>query len=149
MQGSRLDPPGRVSTLAKEATTSNAPKARNTPVRDGPALVMRAVMVWIILVAAGLLEIVWALALKASDGFTRPIPSVIAIVGMIASVVLLALAMRSLPVGTAYVVWTGIGAVGAFIAGVVYFGEDLGVMRVVAAGLIVSGLVLMKVASPT
>jgi quaternary ammonium compound-resistance protein SugE len=63
--------------------------------------------------------------------------------------VLLALAMRSLPVGTAYVVWTGIGAVGAFIAGVVYFGEDLGAMRVIAAGLIVSGLVLMKVASPS
>jgi len=106
-------------------------------------------MVWIILLAAGLLEIVWALALKASFGFTRPIPSVIAIVGMVASVVLLSLAMRSLPVGTAYVVWTGIGAVGAFIAGVIMFGEDLGVMRVVAAGLIVSGLVLMKVASPS
>lgn len=106
-------------------------------------------MVWITLVAAGLLEIVWALALKASHGFTKPIPSVIAIVGMIASVVLLSLAMRSLPVGTAYVMWTGIGAVGAFIAGVVYFGEDLGTMRVVAAGLIVSGLVLMKVASPS
>ncbi|RDV01420.1 DMT family transporter [Undibacter mobilis] len=106
-------------------------------------------MVWITLVAAGLLEIVWALALKASHGFTKPIPSVIAIVGMIASVVLLSLAMRSLPVGTAYVMWTGIGAVGAFIAGVIMFGEDVNIMRVVAAGLIVSGLVLMKVASPS
>jgi quaternary ammonium compound-resistance protein SugE len=149
MHGSRLDPAGRFSTFLHEATTSSAPKARRNPVRDDPALILRAVMVWIILVAAGLLEIVWALALKASDGFTRPIPSVIAVVGMIASVVLLALAMRSLPVGTAYVVWTGIGAVGAFIAGVVYFGEDLGAMRVIAAGLIVSGLVLMKVASPS
>jgi len=106
-------------------------------------------MVWIVLVAAGLLEIVWALALKASEGFTKPGPSVIAVVGMIASVVLLSLAMRSLPVGTAYVVWTGIGAVGAFIAGVIMFGEDMNAMRVIAAGLIVSGLVLMKVASPS
>ena len=106
-------------------------------------------MVWIVLIAAGLLEIVWALALKASQGFTRPIPSVIAVVGMIASVVLLAWAMRSLPVGTAYVVWTGIGAVGAFVAGVIMFGEDVNVMRVAAAGLIISGLVLMKVASPS
>jgi quaternary ammonium compound-resistance protein SugE len=105
-------------------------------------------MVWIILVAAGLLEIVWALALKASHGFTQPVPSVIAIVGMVASIVLLAWAMRSLPVGTAYVVWTGIGAVGAFVAGVIMFGEDLNTLRVVAAGLIVSGLILMKVASP-
>lgn len=105
-------------------------------------------MVWIVLIAAGLLEIVWALALKASDGFTRPIPAAIAVVGMVASVALLALAMRSLPVGTAYGVWTGIGAVGAFIAGVIVFGEDMSAMRVIAAGLIVSGLVLMKIASP-
>ncbi len=105
-------------------------------------------MVWIVLIAAGLLEIVWALALKASDGFTRPGPAAIAVVGMVASVALLALAMRSLPVGTAYGVWTGIGAVGAFIAGVIMFGEDMSAMRVIAAGLIVSGLVLMKIASP-
>jgi quaternary ammonium compound-resistance protein SugE len=105
-------------------------------------------MVWIVLVAAGLLEIVWALALKASEGFTRPIPSAVALAGMIASVVLLSLAMRSLPVGTAYVVWTGIGAVGAFVAGIVMFGEDVNAMRVIAAGLIVFGLVLMKIASP-
>ena len=105
-------------------------------------------MVWVVLVAAGLLEIVWALALKASEGFTRPIPSAVAVAGMIASVVLLSLAMRSLPVGTAYVVWTGIGAVGAFIAGVIMFGEDMNAMRVIAAGLIVCGLLLMKIASP-
>jgi quaternary ammonium compound-resistance protein SugE len=105
-------------------------------------------MVWIVLVTAGLLEIVWALALKASDGLTRPVPAAIAVAGMVASVALLALAMRSLPVGTAYVVWTGIGAVGAFVAGVIMFGEDMSAMRVIAAGLIVSGLVLMKIASP-
>src|SRR3569623_2679539 len=109
---------------------------------------MRAVMVWVVLVAAGLLEIVWALARKASEGLTKPVPSIVAVVGMIASVVLLALAMRSLPVGTAYVVWTGIGAVGAFIAGVIMFGEDMNAMRVIAAGLIVCGLLLMKLASP-
>ncbi len=106
-------------------------------------------MVWIVLVAAGLLEIVWALALKASHGFTRPVPSAIAVIGMVGSILLLAYAMRSLPVGTAYVVWTGIGAVGAFVAGIVMFGEDMNAMRLVAAGLIVSGLVLMKVASPS
>lgn len=104
-------------------------------------------MPWILLTAAGLFEVVWAFAMKASDGFTRPLPVLITIAGMVLSVGLLALAMRSLPLGTAYVVWTGIGAVGAFVAGAVFLGEPVTLMRTAAALLIVAGIVLMKAAS--
>ena len=100
-------------------------------------------MAWIYLIAAGILETLWAVAMKASNGFTLLIPSLITVLAMIGSVALLALAMRTLPLGTAYVVWTGIGAVGAF-AGVVMFGESLSLMRVTAAGFIVVGLIMMK-----
>jgi len=103
---------------------------------------------WIYLSIAGLLEVVWAYSMKLSDGFSRPVPATVTIVAMIASFTLLALAMRSLPLGTAYTVWTGIGAVGAFILGIVLLGEALTLMRVVAAALIVGGLVLMKLSSP-
>ena len=105
-------------------------------------------MAWIVLVFAGLLEIVWAVAMKQSHGFTRLVPSVLTIAAMIGSVVLLALAMRTLPLGTAYTVWTGIGAVGAFLVGIMVLGEGAGALRLAAATLIVAGLVLMKVASP-
>ena len=91
---------------------------------------------------------VWAYAMKLSDGFTKPGPAVVTIVAMIFSFGLLSLAMRSLPLGTAYTIWTGIGAVGAFIVGIVVMGEALTAMRVLAALLIVSGLVLMKISSP-
>ena len=104
-------------------------------------------MAWIYLVIAGALEIVWALAMKQSHGFTKLVPSIITIVGMIASFWLLALAMRTLPLGTAYTIWTGIGAVGAFIIGIVFLGEQISAMRIGAAVLIVSGLVLMKLSS--
>jgi len=104
-------------------------------------------MAWLYLVAAGLLEIVWAFSMKQSEGFTRLGPSVVTIVGMIASFWLLAVAMRTLPLGTAYTIWTGIGAVGAFVAGIVFLGEQVSAMRIAAAVLIVSGLVLMKVSS--
>ena len=105
-------------------------------------------MAWIYLFVAGLLEVVWAYSMKLSDGFSRPVPATVTIVAMIASFTLLGLAMRSLPLGTAYTVWTGIGAVGAFILGVVMLGEALTAMRVIAAALIVGGLVLMKLSSP-
>ena len=101
-------------------------------------------MAWIYLIAAGILETLWAVAMKASNGFTLLIPSLITVLAMIGSVALLALAMRTLPLGTAYVVWTGIGAVGAFAAGVFMFGESLSLMRVTAAGFIVVGLIMMK-----
>jgi quaternary ammonium compound-resistance protein SugE len=105
-------------------------------------------MPWILLFVAGLLEVVWALAMKQSHGFTRLWPSVITLVAMIASFTLLAAAMRVLPLGTAYGVWTGIGAVGAFAVGIIFLGEAASPARLLAAGLILSGLVLMKVATP-
>ncbi|MGM9509783.1 quaternary ammonium compound efflux SMR transporter SugE [Larkinella sp. GY13] len=104
-------------------------------------------MSWIYLVFAGLLEVVWAYSMKQSEGFTRLTPSILTLVAMIASFGLLALAMRTLPLGTAYTIWTGIGAVGAFILGIAFLGEQVSVTRVVAAGLIVAGLVLMKLSS--
>ncbi|AWH16696.1 QacE family quaternary ammonium compound efflux SMR transporter [Stenotrophomonas sp. ZAC14D2_NAIMI4_7] len=104
-------------------------------------------MAWIQLLFAGLLEIVWAVAMKQSEGFSKPVPSIITVVGMIASFWLLALAMRNLPLGTAYTIWTGIGAVGAFVVGIVFLGEQVSAMRIGAAVLIVSGLVLMKLSS--
>lgn len=102
---------------------------------------------WLSLVSAGLLEVVWAYLMKQSVGFTRPWPSVGTVVFMIASFGLLSYAMRTLPLGTAYVVWTGIGAVGAFLVGIVVLGEPAGMLRVTAAVMIVLGLVLMNVSS--
>ena len=105
-------------------------------------------MAWTMLIIAGLFEIVWAFTLKQSDGFTKLIPSVITIVAMIISFVLLALSMRTLPLGTAYTVWTGIGAIGAFVIGIAFLGEHLSFVRVCAALLIISGLLLMKLSTP-
>jgi len=104
-------------------------------------------MAWIALFFAGLLEIVWAVSMKQSEGFSRLTPTLITVAGMIASFWLLAVAMRTLPLGTAYTIWTGIGAVGAFVVGIVFLGEQVSAMRIVAAVLIVSGLVLMKLSS--
>ena len=95
-------------------------------------------MAWILLLIAGMFEVVWAYSMKLSEGFTKLTPSVITIVMMIASFGLLSLAMRTLPLGTAYTIWTGIGAVGAFIVGIVFLGEQVNTMRVCAAVLIVS-----------
>lgn len=106
-------------------------------------------MAWVMLILAGLFEIVWAFFLKQSDGFTRLAPTVITLVAMFASFGLLALSMRVLPLGTAYTVWTGIGAVGAFVVGIVVLGEAVGTMRLVAAALILSGIVLMQLSTPT
>jgi quaternary ammonium compound-resistance protein SugE len=106
------------------------------------------VLAWVYLIVAGLLEVVWAFSMKASEGFTRLVPTIITLVAMVFSFGLLAMAMRSLPLGTAYTIWTGIGAVGAFILGIVVLGEAVTVMRVTAAALIVSGLILMKLSSP-
>ncbi|WP_448538045.1 DMT family transporter [Sphingobium yanoikuyae] len=105
-------------------------------------------MAWIALFFAGLLEIVWAFAMKQSHGFTRLVPSLITLGAMIASFGLLSMAMRSLPLGTAYMIWTGIGALGAFAVGVAFLGEAISPARLAAAALILSGLVVMKLASP-
>ena len=104
-------------------------------------------MAWIFLVIAGVLEVLWAYSMKQSEGFSRLGYSAITIVAMIASFALLSLSMKSLPLGTAYTIWTGIGAVGAFLVGLVVLGEPASAARILAAGLIVSGLVMMKMAS--
>jgi quaternary ammonium compound-resistance protein SugE len=105
-------------------------------------------MPWIYLVIAGLLEIVWATAMKQSHGFTRLLPTSVTLAAMLGSVALLSLAMRALPLGTAYTVWTGIGAVGAFAVGIACLGEAITPQRLAAAILIVAGLVLMKLSTP-
>ena len=104
-------------------------------------------MAWLLLFVAGLLEIVWAYSMKLSEGFSRPAATLITVSVMIASFGLLSMSMKSLPLGTAYMVWTGIGAIGAFAVGVAGLGEPLTMIRVGAAVLIVSGLILMKLAS--
>ncbi|QTH19446.1 quaternary ammonium compound efflux SMR transporter SugE [Rhizorhabdus wittichii] len=104
-------------------------------------------MAWVFLIVAGGLEVVWAFFMKQSEGFTRPLPAAITIVAMIASFALLSWSMRSLPLGTAYTIWTGIGAVGAFLVGIIVLGEQANAMRIAAALLIVGGLVLMKLSS--
>lgn len=105
-------------------------------------------MAWLILVIAGVFEVIWAFAMKQSEGFTRLWPSVITLVTMIISFGLLSWSMRVLPLGTAYTVWTGIGAVGAFIVGIIVLGEAAHALRILAAVLIVGGLVLMKLSTP-
>ena len=104
-------------------------------------------MAWVYLLIAGILEVLWAFTMKQSHGFTRLVPSAITIVAMIASFGLLSFSMRTLPLGTAYTIWTGIGAVGAFLVGIFVLGEQVSAMRIAAAVLIVSGLVLMKLSS--
>jgi quaternary ammonium compound-resistance protein SugE len=104
-------------------------------------------MAWVLLVVAGLFEVVWAYSMKLSNGFSHLVYSIITVVMMMASFGLLSFAMRSLPLGTAYTIWTGIGAVGAFVVGIVFLGEQLSWIRLCAAILIVSGLVLMKLSA--
>ena len=101
-------------------------------------------MAWVLLLAAGLLEVVWAFTMKLSEGFTRLGPTVVTLLAMLASFALLSVSMKTLPLGTAYTVWTGMGAIGAFLVGVAVLGEPATIGRVVAASLIVAGLVLMK-----
>jgi quaternary ammonium compound-resistance protein SugE len=104
-------------------------------------------MSWILLFIAGLLEVAWAAGLKSSEGFTKLGPSVFTIITALGSFILLAMAMKQLPLGTAYAVWTGIGAVGAFIFGIVFLGEALTAARIVSAILIVAGLIGLKLSS--
>ena len=103
---------------------------------------------WIMLAAAGLLEIIWAIGLKYADGFTKPVPSAVTIAAMTGSMWLLAQAARTLPIGTAYAVWTGIGAVGAAILGIMLFSESANVVRLACIGLIVAGIIGLKLSSP-
>jgi len=105
-------------------------------------------MAWVLLVIAGLLEVGWAIGLKYTEGFTRPIPSVLTLGAMAGSVVLLGIAMKTLPVGTSYAVWVGVGAVGTAILGMVLFGESANAGRLISLGLIVAGIVGLKLATP-
>lgn len=106
-------------------------------------------MAWLSLFLAGVFEIVWAFFMKQSHGFSRLVPSAITLVTMLASFGLLAFSMRTLPLGTAYTVWTGIGAVGSFVVGIVILGEHVSAMRLAAAALILAGIIIMKLATPT
>ncbi len=105
-------------------------------------------MAWVFLIVAGILEVVWAFYMKQSEGFTRLVPTIVTFVTVAASFALLSISMKSLPLGTAYMIWTGIGAVGAFAVGVIVLGEEAGAMRIAAAALIVAGLVMMKLSTP-
>ncbi|MBV2132802.1 quaternary ammonium compound efflux SMR transporter SugE [Pseudomonas sp. MAP12] len=104
-------------------------------------------MPWLILLFAGLLEVGWAVGLKYTDGFSRPLPTILTVAAMLASIALLGLAMKELPLGTAYAIWTGIGAVGTVLAGILLFGEALSPLRLCSVLLIVAGLVGLKLAS--
>lgn len=104
-------------------------------------------MGWIYLIAAGLFEVAWAVGLKLSDGLTRLLPAAWTIVAMVVSLGLLALALRTLPLGTAYAVWTGIGAVGTATVGIIWFGDPATVLRIASFALIISGIVGLKLAS--
>lgn len=105
-------------------------------------------MAWIYLLAAGLLEVAWAVGLKYTHGFTRLLPSIFTLVSMAASVGLLGIALRHLPLGTAYAVWTGIGTVGTAIMGMILLGEPAGAMRLACIGLIVAGIFGLKLLTP-
>ena len=104
-------------------------------------------MSWIILFCAGLFEVGWAVGLKYTDGFTRPLPTALTVAAMAISLGLLGLAMKELPLGTAYAIWTGVGAVGTMIAGIILFGESMALIRLVSVGLIVTGLIGLKVSA--
>ena len=104
-------------------------------------------MAWLLLLIAGLLEVGWAVGLKYTEGFSRLVPSVLTLACMAASIGMLGLALKTLPMGTAYAVWTGIGAVGTAILGIVLFGDPAGVARIACIGLIVAGIVGLKLAT--
>ena len=105
-------------------------------------------MAWAVLVVAGLFEIGWAVGLKYSDGFTRPWPTTLTVAAMVISMVLLGLAAKDLPIGTAYAVWTGIGAAGAFVLGILLFREPATALRILCVSLIIVGVVGLKLLSP-
>ncbi|MBU6958344.1 quaternary ammonium compound efflux SMR transporter SugE [Pseudomonas sp. CVAP len=104
-------------------------------------------MPWIILFFAGLFEVGWAVGLKYTDGFSRPLPTVLTVGAMVISLGLLGLAMKDLPLGTAYAIWTGVGAVGTVIAGIILFGESMALFRLASVALIIAGLIGLKVSA--
>jgi quaternary ammonium compound-resistance protein SugE len=106
-------------------------------------------MAWVLLIVAGLFEIAWAIGLKYTDGFTRPLPTAGTIAAMVISVWLLGIAMKTLPVGTAYSVWVGVGAAGTVILGIILFKEPANALRLASVGLVIAGIIGLKVATPS
>ncbi len=106
-------------------------------------------MAWIYLIAAGLLECGWAIGIKYTEGFTKLVPSILTIAAMVISIWMLSMAMKTIPVGTAYAVWTGIGSVGVVVLGIILFGESRETIRLLCLLLIVAGIVGLKLVSPT
>ena len=104
-------------------------------------------MSWIILLFAGLFEVGWAVGLKYTDGFSKPLPTALTIAAMAISLGLLGLAMKELPLGTAYAIWTGVGAVGTVIAGIILFGESMALFRLASVALIICGLIGLKISA--
>jgi len=105
-------------------------------------------MAWLVLFVAGLCEIGWAVGLKYTEGFSRLVPSVLTVGAMVVSMILLGIALKTLPVGTGYAVWTGIGGVGTAVLGIILFGESMEPMRLASIALIVAGIVGLKLATP-
>lgn len=105
-------------------------------------------MHWLFLVVAGFFEMGWTVSLKYSHGFTKPIPSVITVVGMIASFYFLSISLKHLPLGTAYAIWTGIGTVGTLVLGIILFREAISIPQILCVGLIVAGIIGLKLLSP-
>jgi len=105
-------------------------------------------MPWFILFLAGLCEVAWAVGLKYTDGYTRPLPTTVTVVFMVLSVVLLGIALKNLPLGTSYAVWTGIGAIGTVVLGIVLFDESASWPRLLCVGLILAGIVGLKLVTP-
>ena len=108
------------------------------------SLLLEVPVSWIILFFAGLFEVGWAVGLKFTDGFTRPVPTLLTVAAIIVSLALLGLAIKELPLGTAYAIWTGIGAIGTVLAGILLFGEAISFIRLLSVALIVCGLVGLK-----
>jgi quaternary ammonium compound-resistance protein SugE len=106
------------------------------------------VVAWFVLFFAGLLEIGWAVGLKHTAGFTRPLPTVLTVASMVASLGLLGISLKTLPLGTAYAIWTGLGTLGTAVLGIALFGEEISMARLACIGLIVAGLVGLKLVSP-
>jgi quaternary ammonium compound-resistance protein SugE len=108
---------------------------------------MEMMMAWLTLFVAGLFEVGWAVGLKYTDGFSRPLPTILTVASMAVSLFLLGIALKSLPLGTAYAIWTGVGTIGTAILGIMLFGESAAVLRILCIGLIVAGIVGLKLVS--
>ncbi|GGV73834.1 hypothetical protein GCM10010512_43780 [Streptomyces thermoviolaceus subsp. thermoviolaceus] len=142
----RRDAPYRVEGKDDAFLCANRPVARRRP-PSSPVASEVPVVAWVLLIIAGLLEVAWSIALKYSEGFTRPVPSVLTVAGIVASMLLLARATRSLPIGTAYGVWVGIGAAGAAVLGMLVLGEPATAARIFFVCLLLTAVVGLKVTS--